>query len=134
MRYLLRQYALSLTALFITPFVFNGFTIQNGIAGYLFAALLLALGLIILKPILEIIALPVRLISFGLFPAIVIMVILFLITIVDSGFSVHSFLYPGLSSSFFTIPPFSVNLFLSYVLISVTIQLIFKLFQYVFEL
>lgn len=134
MRYLLRQYVMCLSALFLTPFVFNGMTVQNGISGYLFAALLFMLGLLILKPILQIIALPISLITFGFFPIIITMVILFTVSLLDRGFSIHSFLFPGFSFLFISLPQFPVNLFLSYVLISVTIQLIYKLFQYIFDL
>lgn len=125
---------MALSSLFLTPFIFNGISIENGATGYFFAALLLMLGLSILKPILDIIALPIRLLTLGFFPAIVTIVILYAMTIVDKGFSIHSFLFQGFSFLSISIPPFSVNLFLSYVLISVTIQLIFKTFQYVFDL
>ncbi|MFI5265683.1 MAG: phage holin family protein [Candidatus Levyibacteriota bacterium] len=134
MRYLLQQYVLALIALFFTPFIFNGLSVENGATGYLFAALLLALGTAILKPILEIVALPIRLLTLGFFPAIVTIFILYAMTIVDKGFSIHPFLFQGLSFLSISIPPFPVNLFLSYVLISVTIQVIYKLFQYVFDL
>lgn len=123
-----------LSALFFTPFVFNGLTVQNGVSGYLFAALIFMLGLLILRPILQIVALPISFITFGFFPIIITMAILFITTLLDRGFSIHSFFFPGFSFLFISIPQFPVNLFLSYVLISVTIQLIYKLFQYIFDL
>lgn len=124
MKYILQQLILNVLALFFTSLVFDGLVIQGGVVGLLYASVLLFLGFFIVKPILTIITLPISFITLGLFSIVITAFVVFLITIIDPNFIIRPFDFQG----------FHLNIFLSYILISVTIQVVYKALIYIFDL
>lgn len=134
MRYILQQIVISGASLYLTSLLFPGLVITGGTSGFFTAAVLFAIGLTIVKPVLNTIALPLNILTLGLFSCVVTMFVLYLLTIIDHNVSVSAFVFPGFSFFFIKIPSFSANLILSYTLISVTIQLVARMFVYIFDL
>lgn len=134
MRYFLQQIVMAAAALSLTSFLLPGLSISGGFTGYLLASVFLMVGFLIVRPILNVATLPLRLITLGLFSVVVTSFVLFLITKLDHGFIISSFQSSGFSFLGLTVPPFHANLLLSYILISVTIQLTYRLLAYVFDL
>lgn len=134
MKYIFGQLTIATTALFLTSLIMPGLSIGGGLPGLFLAAIFLVIGFIVLKPILTLITLPIGMLTLGLFSVVITSIVLFLITIVDKNFTISAFQFPGFSLFFLSIPSFHANILLSYVLISVTIQLIYKFYQFVFDL
>lgn len=133
MKSIARQFLAVIFALFVTSQVFSGLIIKGGFPGFLYATVLLTIGLVIIRPILNVITLPLSIITLGLFSALSILFILFIITKIDPNFIITSFTFKGFKFMTYTIPTFKANFLLSYVLISATIQLVYKLSLAVFE-
>ncbi len=133
MKSILRQFLAVILALFITSQIFSGLIIKGGFPGFLYAVVLLTIGLVIVKPILNVITLPLSIVTLGLFSALSILLILFVITKIDPNFTITSFTFKGFTLLSYTIPSFKANFLLSYVLISATIQLVYKFSLSVFE-
>lgn len=133
MRYIFQQFIICLAALFVCSSLFSGLIIRGGLLQYLYDALLLVLGFVIVKPIINIVALPFNTLTLGIFSIFSTILVLFLLTFTDHNFIIQSFLFKGVSNSYFSIPPFYLNIFLSYLLISVTIQVVYKFLVNLFE-
>lgn len=134
MRYIFQQFFICLTALFVCSSLFAGLMIRGGILQYFYDAILLVLGFVIVKPIINIVALPFNAITLGVFSIFSTVIVLFLLALTDKNFIIQPFLFSGVSFSGFSIPPFYLNIFLSYLLISVTIQVVYKFLIYLFDL
>jgi len=133
MKSIVRQFFAVMLAIFITSQIFSGLIIKGGFPGFLYAVVLLTIGLVIVKPILNVITLPLSIVTLGLFSALSILLILFIISKIDPNFIITSFTFKGFTFFSYTIPSFKANLLLSYVLISATIQLVYKFSLSVFE-
>ncbi len=134
MRYIFQQYVILLTALFTTTYLFSGLVLHGGLIQYLYDAALLVIGFIIVRPIINIVALPFNALTLGVFSIFSTVVVLFLLTLTDQQFVIQPFTFQGFSVSGFTVPEFHFNIFLSYLIISVTIQLVYKFLMNLFEL
>lgn len=134
MKGLFRQYLLFLGIIYLTSLIFPGIVITNGVTGLLIATALVLVGFVIVKPILGIITLPLNMLTFGFFSIILTAFILFLVSLYYKSFTITPFLFPGVKIFSLTIQSFPVNLLLSYVIISATIQLLYKLAQWLFDL
>ncbi|MGE5042109.1 MAG: phage holin family protein, partial [Candidatus Levyibacteriota bacterium] len=100
---------------------------------FLFASLVLAAGFIIIKPIISALTLPLSILTLGLFSAVGTAAVLFLVTKIDQHVQITSFYFNGFHIDKYTVPSFQANILLSYVLISVTIQLLYKIILYLFD-
>lgn len=134
MRYIFQQLVIAISALYLTSLLFPGLVIKGGFQGLLLASALLILGLVIIKPILTILTLPLGVMTLGLFSVAITAVILYLISLFDKDFMIQQFQFSGLTLFVLHVPSFHANIFLSYVCISVTIQFIYRFFGYVFDL
>lgn len=134
MKGLLQQYVLILIVIYITSLIFPGIVISGGFTGFFIASALLLIGFVVIKPILSIITLPLNALTFGLFSIFITAFVLFLVSVFYKSFSIVPFIFPEVHIFSFSIQPFSVNLFLSYIIISATIQLLTSLARWLFDL
>lgn len=134
MRYVLQQLVMATLALYIASTLFPGLVISGGFQGLLVASVLLVLGFIVIRPILTIVTLPLGFLTLGLFSIVITAVILFLVSVFDKGFLITPFTFPGIRIFILRVPSFHANILLSYVCISVTIQVLYRLFGYIFDL
>ena len=134
MKYLLQQVVISLLALYITSILFSGLVIKGDFVQLLYAAILLVLGFLLVRPVLNLIALPITVLTLGLFSVVTTIAVVFLVALIDKNFIIKPFLFPGFTFFFIQIPKYYLNIFLSYLVISVTIQLVHKLLVFLFDL
>lgn len=135
MKYILQQIVISFIALYLTMIFFpGGLIIKNGFSGLLYASVLVVLGFVVLRPLLNIVALPFNLITIGIFSVVSTIITFFLISLIDKDFSIHPFTFQGLNLIILNIPAFKLGIFLSYLVISVTIQFLYRLMIYIFDL
>ena len=134
MRFFAQQIVLATLTLFLTTLIFNGLQINGGIISYLFSAVLLVLGFIFLKPIISTITLPIAALTFNLITIVTTLIIVYLISLMNPQFDIVPFTFSGLSVFGYIIPAFQADVLLSYVIISVTIHIIYKLFIFLFDI
>lgn len=134
MRYFIQQIILAVFTLFLTSLIFNGLEVSGGLVSYLYSGVLLVLGFIFIKPVINTITLPIAALTFNLFTIVTTLIIVYIITLVNPAFNVVPFSFPGLSVFGYIIPAFQANVLLSYIIISVTIHIIYKLFMFTFDI
>lgn len=133
MRYFLQQVILAAVALYITVHIFNGLRI-DGIYSYAYSALLLVIGFAFIRPIINTLTLPIAALTFNMTAFLSTVIIVYLISLFNPFFTVSAFEFHGASIFGYTIPSFSANVLLSYIIISVTIHVTYRLLYYVFDL
>ena len=100
---------------FISQFL-AGVTITGGLLSYLFGGLALSLLFIFLKPILNLLALPLNIITLGMFSFLTNVIIFYLLTVFVPQISITSFDFPGLSYAGFIIPKIHFNVLFAFII------------------
>lgn len=124
MKVFLRHILINLGALYLVNQLYPGFTIEANLSIFLTAAVVWFFLNKIVKPIIKLLLLPINLITMGFFSWAVSVLTLFLLKAVVVGVSISSYDFPGFSSQGFTVPSFHINLFFSYILISIFLNLV----------
>lgn len=70
------------------------------------AAALLTVGMVILKPILKLISLPINIITLGIFSWFLDILIVYLVTLILPGFTIKAFDFSGFSYGGFSVPTY----------------------------
>ena len=96
----------------------DGVKVSGDITSYILGGVILYLLFSILKPILNIISLPLNFLTLGLFSFLINVIILYILTVFAPNIAITSFLFKGLSFAGFTIPRVFVGTFFAYVLAS----------------
>src|SRR4051812_26166790 len=91
MRSLLRNILFNSFALYLLPAILSGVTIKGGVQTLLIAGVVLTLLFLVLKPILALITLPLRLITFGLISIAINALLLYLLTLFMPQISIIPF-------------------------------------------
>lgn len=99
----------------------------------IFASLALSLVNFLVKPLLNLLLLPLNLITLGAFRWIINIISLFLVTLIIPGFKIKSFVFQGVNYQGFVIPPANIGLFWSYLIISFILRLISDIICAVFK-
>ncbi|HUQ85882.1 MAG TPA: phage holin family protein [Candidatus Limnocylindrales bacterium] len=133
MKTILRKIAVYTFALFALPSVVPGVKIAGGLETIFIGGALLALMFLVLKPIINIISFPIRLVTLGLFSVISNAFILYLMTMFVEGITINPFEYPEVSFLGFSTPGVSFNIYLAYVISAVVISLIVSILSWLME-
>lgn len=133
MKRIIQQVLINSVALYLTSSFLEGLRIKGGLDVILIGGIILTIGFMIVKPVLETVSLPFNIISFGLFSALITVLIMFLVTKLYSPIQVVSFTFPGLSLFGITIKSFAANTILSYIMVSAIIYFTNKILTWVFE-
>jgi len=134
MKGFLQETVINIAALNLTMVLSEGLRIQGGFWSVFTASILITIGFKIVRPIINLITLPLSIITFGLFRALSLSFIVFLITLIYPQMIISPFQFQGFSFLGIIISPFYVPPLLSYVVISVTIYLINKAIFWLFDL
>ncbi len=124
MKVLFRQILINLGALYLVNQVYPGFSIQPQLDILLTAAIVWLLLNKIVKPIIKVLLLPINLITMGFFSWAVSVLTLFLLKTLVVGITISAYDFPGFYSQGFAIPSFYINLIFSYIIISILLNLI----------
>ena len=118
MKAFLRAILVNLLVIYLVDACYPGFSILHDVKTLITAAIIWLLLNKIVKPIIKLLLLPINLITLNLFSWVVGLITLFLLPMIVTGISISPYDFPGLSYQGFSIPPFHLNLFLSFVVAS----------------
>lgn len=124
MKTILRAIFINLATLYIVTLFFPGLSIENKTITFLSAAVVWTLLNKVIKPIIKLLLLPINLITLGLFSWVINVFTLYLLGNLIDGVKINAFVFNGFSYQGFNIPQISFNIFLSYVLTSITLSLV----------
>jgi putative membrane protein len=104
--------------------MFEGVKVNGGIEVYIAGGIALSVLFFLLKPILNVVTLPLNIITLGLFSFVTNAIILYLLTVFVSNISITAFKFGGLSAFGFVIPQIQINSFFAFIIASVSVTLI----------
>lgn len=129
MKHITRLFVFHLVALWIVNQLNPGLVIANTLLAFLTAAFVLSMLMLIVKPLLTILFIPINVLTFGLLSWLVHVIVLYLLTLFVPSVEVLPWQFPGASFVGFTIPPFSFTYFLSLIAASLSITFITNLLE-----
>lgn len=118
MKAFLRAILVNLLVIFLVDAVYPGFSILHDAKTLITAAVIWLILNKIVKPIIKLLLLPINLITLNLFSWVVGLITLFLLPLIVNGISITPYDFPGFNYQGFSIPPFHLSLFLSFVVAS----------------
>ncbi|HVF69448.1 MAG TPA: phage holin family protein, partial [Xanthomonadales bacterium] len=130
---ILRKIAIYTFTLFLLPSLIPGVKISGGLETLFIGGAALALMFLVLRPILNIISFPIRLITLGLFSIITNALILYLMTRFVEGISIGPFTYPELNFLGFSTPEIDFNIYIAYVFTAFVISVIESTLSWLME-
>lgn len=129
MKRILRHYIIDTLSLYMVSRITEGMVFEKGLESILLTGVGLTITTLLIRPIVNILLLPINLVTFGLFKWISSAITLYLVTLLVPGFKILSFKFLGFSTSAFSLPSFGLNGIFIYVgfsfLISFASSLIF---------
>jgi putative membrane protein len=133
MRTLFKHFLIDTSSLYAISLVVSGMIFEKGIYTLLLAGLVLMLTTTIVKPIINILLLPLNLVTFGLFKWIGYAITLYLVTLIVPGFKLLDFAFKGIATSWFTIPSLTFEGTLAFLAFSFLISFISSLIYWILK-
>lgn len=124
MKSVLRSIIFNASAIWLLSVMITGIVLERGYETLFVSAFALGLINLLVKPIINILLLPINLITLGTLRWIVNVIALYLVTVLVSDFRIVAVKFYGFSYNGIIIPAFSLNLILSFIFLSFLISLI----------
>ncbi len=134
LRLLFRSIAINLASVYIAANILSGIIIYvGGPKTLLMAAVVIALVNLLVKPIVNLLLLPIHLVTMGVFRWVANLITLYVVTIVVPNLQIHSFTFSGVDLKYVIIPVVHFSAFgaflVSTFVLTVTFHLIYWLLQ-----
>lgn len=124
MKHILRAYVIATFSLWAVSSIAQGIVFEVGAETLLLSGVGLTVALLVVKPVINILLLPLNMVTFGLFRWVSSAVALYLVTLVIPGFKIEGFYYAGLASRWFDIPELNFSGVIAYVAFSFLLSVI----------
>lgn len=105
-------------SIFFLSQILLGVKISGGLFTYVLGGIALTLLFIILKPVLNILSLPLNLVTLGMFSFLSNVIIFYLLTVFVTGISIISFTFPGYTYNGFVIPSIYFNTLFAFIIVA----------------
>src|SRR3989344_6927222 len=115
MKRILRHFTIDTYSLWLTSQVAAGMIFEEGIKTLIIAGVAVTLVSVFAKPIINILLLPLNMITFGVFRWVASAVVLFLVTLVIKQFKIVGFHFPGFNNVWIDIPAINVEGVLAFI-------------------
>jgi len=123
MKKYLRIYLFNLVALWLVANILRGVNFRGGHSTLALATLVLSLVDLIVKPLINLLLLPINLLTLGMFRWLANVIALYLVTVIIPEFEISGFNFPGLSYHGFIIPQMYLTTFWVFIIASFVISL-----------
>jgi len=133
MKKLLKTITINIIALRATALIIPSVYFDSGFKTIIFASLALTLFEYFLKPIAKILFLPINLLTLGTLRWIINVIGLYLTTSFVNGFSINQYCFPGINWQGLIVPPVKLSLLITYVIVSLIINLIVVILRWLFK-
>jgi|SRR3989344_4592178 len=112
LRLLLRSLAINFASVFIASQILSGVvSYVGGFQTIFFASVIIAVINLVVRPVINLLLLPIHLVTLGLFRWAANIVTLFLVARLVPNFTIHPFAFPGLNLTYLIVPPFHFSAF-----------------------
>ena len=133
MKGLIRNTVINSISLAVLDLVIPGVTIHGGLKTYILSGFILSLLLKIIKPILNILSLPLNMVTLGLFSFFTNSIILYLLTVIETDISIKAFTFNGYTVAGFVVPVMHFNTFFAFILTAAILSVIISFFDWLLQ-
>lgn len=133
MKYFVKTWIFYVFALWLTKEIFPAFIVTGSWITLFVSGLLLSLLMLVIKPVLKILFIPINLLTFGLFSWVVNVIVIYILTLIAPNVSVISWMFPGASWQGFVIPSTQLSYITCLVITSITVTLISNTLEHITE-
>jgi putative membrane protein len=133
MRSLIKHFILDTIALYLISQVISGIIFEEGMATLFLAGGVLMIANMIIKPVINVLLLPINLVTFGLFKWVTYAVTLYLVTLVVPGFKLGQFIFAGFNSYWFNVPGITLSGILAFIAFSFVISFVSSVLHWIFK-
>ena len=130
MRAILKKSLINASVFFIISQLIDGLVVEGGLQTYIIGGLILTI-ISFLKPLMQLIALPLNAITLGTFSFLINAGIFYILTIIVPQIIIRPFILHSVSLLKFSTPQFSFNLFLSFVFIAFIFSIIVAIIEFI---
>ena len=109
MKTIIKHLLINTGTLYLVSSIVHGMEFANGFTTLLIAGAVLTITTMLIRPLINILLLPINLITFGLFKWVSYAITIYLVTLLVSGFKIREFLFPGFSTYWFNIPEIALT-------------------------
>lgn len=131
MKSILKHTTFNAIALYFTSIFITGVVITGNIITYIIAGLILTGLFKIFKPILNILSLPLNMVTLGLFSFFVNTILLYILTIILPSVRVIPFTYDGFNFAGFIVPVMHFGSFTSVIAAAIILSVIIAYFEWI---
>lgn len=133
-RIFLRSIAINLASIYIVVQVLSEtITYVGGFKTLLMAALAISVINLLIRPIINLLLLPINLITTGLFRWVANLVTLYLVTWLIPNLQIHAFSFPGANLQYIIIPAITFSAFGSFILVTLILTVVFHALYWLFQ-
>jgi len=133
MNKLIKYYLISTVSLYLVTLLTKGIVFESGVKSLFLAGAGLAAASLIVRPLINLLLLPINLITFGLFRWVSSAIALYLVTLVVPGFKIVNFFFIGLSTQWFNLPPLKLEGILAYIGFSLFISIFSSIVHWIIK-
>ena len=133
MKHLIKHYAINTYSLYLASNIASGMSFEAGIKTLLFAGLGLTTITVFAKPVINLLLLPLNMVTYGMFRWVYSAIALFLVELIIPGFKVLNFSYNGFSNAWFDIPALNFDNWIAYIAFAFILSLITSVVYWVIK-
>lgn len=134
LKHLLRTIAINSLGVYLATQLTSGLIVfQGSFSTLLLTGLIIFLVNLIVKPIINLLLLPVHIITLGFFRWLTNLLLIFIITKIVPNFTIHPYVSPRFDLGFITLPPIYFSTFGSYLLATLILAFIFQFLYWLFD-
>jgi putative membrane protein len=131
MKRIIRYWFIYLLSLLFVSSIITSISYSGGWQTVAIVSFLITLFELILKPIIRILLLPINILTLGLARSLTNVIGLYLITSLVADFKISTYFFPGVSWNGFSAPPATPSLLLTYLIISLLLNLSFSIILWI---
>lgn len=133
MKSLIKSWAISTISWYLTTLLIPGVKISGGIKNYMIAGAILVLLNVFLKPLIQLLFLPINLLTLGLLGWLVSVAILWIARIITPNLIISGFYFAGGSYQGFIMPAMKLSIFWTITLTAFLLNLISSLMNWIIK-
>lgn len=133
MKTILKHFLIDTVSLYLISLIVSGIVFEKGLETLFLTGFVLMLTTLVIQPIINLLLLPINLVTFGLFKWVTYAMTLYLVTVAVPGFKLLDFAFQGFTSVWFSVPSFSIGGPLAFIAFSFMISLVSSLIYWIFK-
>ncbi len=134
LRLFLRTIAMNLASVWLAAEILSGvITYIGGYQTLLLAALVIAVVNLFVRPVVNLLLLPIHLVTLGVFRWLANLVTLYIVTWLVPNLQIHSFTFPGVNLYYLIVPSISFSAFGAFIVATLTLTFTFHFMYWILQ-